>query len=299
MIHLELRHLRYFVAIADAGTMAAAAKLTFVTQSTLSHQLAQLERELNSALFERIGRTLRLTDAGNELLGHARMLLLQAEETRRAVSRVESMERGLLRIGVIHSFTVGLIPPVAAGYMKRWPGVRLKILEATASEIESQVAEGKLDLGVAFYPPSNRDVLGERLFEERLMLAVPSTHALARHRSVKFSQVGSLPMAMLSSRFATRRLLDTYFQRAGVRADVAVEIDSVDALRRIVEQGAAVAFLPELITSRSRRIRFLRVTDPQPTRAAGLIWRQSKYRSTAVIQFATQVFEQCGKLTTG
>src|SRR5258706_2502261 len=126
---MELRHLRYFVAIADAGTMARASEEVFVTQSTLSHQLAELEDEIGCALFERIGRNLRLSDAGRELLGHARGVLAQVEEGKRAVTRVRSLAAGSLRVGVIHTFVTGLIPQVAASFVKAHPDVRLQVAE--------------------------------------------------------------------------------------------------------------------------------------------------------------------------
>ncbi|MEY2873222.1 MAG: transcriptional regulator CynR [Pseudomonadota bacterium] len=282
---MELRHLRYFVAIADAGTMGRAAEQVFVTQSTLSHQLAQLEDVLGVALFERIGRTLRLTEAGRELLGHARGVLAQVEEGCRAVSRTRTTASGSLRVGVIHSFVTSLMPRVAAAFLGAHPGVRLQIAELTGVDIETQVADGRLDLGVAFYPPMCDGVMGERLFDDTLVLAVPADHALASNKRVRFAQLGDLPLAMLSSRFATRRLLDGHFQRAGVRPNVVVEIDSVDALHRLVEQGAAAAFLPRRSTRRTARVCLVEVTDPQPVRAAGLVWRRSPYRSAAALAF--------------
>jgi LysR family transcriptional regulator, cyn operon transcriptional activator len=282
---MELRHLRYFVAMVDAPTMGQAAEQVFVTQSTLSHQLAQLEEELGVALFERIGRKLRITDAGRELLGHARGVLAQVEEGKRAVLRSRGTTGGNLRVGVIHSFVTGLMPQVAATFLKEHPGVSLQVAELTGVDIESQVAEGSLDLGVAFHPPLSDGVMGERLFDDTLVLAVPATHPLASRTSVRFAQLAPVPLAMLGQRFATRRMLDAHFQRAGVRPHVVVEIDSVDALLRLVEQGAAAAFLPARSTRKNPKIRLLNVTDPKPVRAAGLVWRRSGYRSPAAVAF--------------
>lgn len=286
---MDIRHLRYFVAVADAGTMGRAAEQVFVTQSTLSHQLAQLEEELGCMLFERIGRNLRLSGAGRDFLGHARGVLTQMAEAKRSVSQALALQTGSLRVGVIHSFVTNLMPPVAARFIKAYPGVKLQVAELTGLEIQSQVADGSLDLGVAFYPPTSDTVMGERLFDDTLLLAVPSHHAMAQRKTVKFSQLGELPLAMLSQRFATRRLLDTHFQRAGVQPHVVVEMDSVDALQRIVEQGVAAAFLPGRSVRRSARLRLLSVTDPKPVRAAGLVWRRSSYRSPAAVAFADQL----------
>lgn len=294
---MELRHLRYFVAIAEAGTMARAAQQVFVTQSTLSHQLAQLEEEVGCLLFERIGRNLRLSDAGRELLGHARGVLAQMEEGKRAVMNARTLAAGSLRVGVIHTFVTGLIPQVAAAFVKAYPDVSLHVAELTALEIEAQVADGVLDLGVAFFPPASDAVMGEHLFDDVLLLAVPAAHPLAARKAVRFAQLADLPLAMLGRRYATRRLLDAHFQRAAVRPKIVVEIDSVDALQRIVEQGVAAAFLPGRTARRSARVRLLEVTDPKPMRPAGLVWRRSTYRSAAAVAFVDEIRKELGRST--
>jgi LysR family cyn operon transcriptional activator len=286
---VELRHLRYFVAIADGGTMAKAAERVHVTQSTLSHQLAQLEEEVGTVLFERAGRSLRLSDAGSVWLGYARGILGQVDEAKEAVARTRKLEAGEVRIGAIHSFVTKLMPDIAAGFVKRHPGVRVQVHELPGLEIESQVEAGALDLGFAFHPPSRAGVTGERLFDDTLALAVHERHALAALRSIRFSQLAEVPLAMLTQRFATRRLLDDHFRRAGVTPRIVIEIDSVDALERIAELAVGATFLPRRTTrprSRGSRLRLVDVTDPRPVRAAGLVWRKTDYRSAAAAAFA-------------
>lgn len=286
---MELRHLRYFVAIADAQTMARAAETAHVTQSTLSHQLSQLESELGCLLFERVGRQLRLSDAGQAFLGHARGVLAQVDEGLRAVGIARAEAAGALKVGVIHSFVTGLMPQVCSACLRAYPAMRVQVFELTGSEIEAQVAAGSLDCGVGFYPPLHEGVLGEKLFEDELVLVVPRKHPLADRRSVRFAQIGETPLAMLGPRFATRQILDNYFHRAGVRPNIVVEIDSVDALQKLVELGAVAAILPSRTARRSPRVRLLQVTDPRPTRAAGMVWRRTHYRSAAATAFAAEV----------
>ncbi len=161
--------------------------------------------------------------------------------------------------------------------------------ELTGGEIEAQVAEGLLDLGVGFHPPQHPQVMGEKLFDDELVLAVHRTNPLAQRRQVRFAQLSDVPLAMLSQRFATRRLLDGYFQRAAVRPRIVLEIDSVDALQRVAEQGAAAAFLPARTTRRTTALRLLQVHDPRPVRAAGLIWRRNGHRSAGALAFVDQL----------
>lgn len=212
-------------------------------------------------------------------------MLAQIEEVKRALSDVRTLASGVLRVGAIHSFVTGLMPQVAGTFVRAHPGIRLQVAELTAADIEAQVAEGALDLGVGFFPPGSDAVLGEHLFDDRLLLASPARHPLARRTSIKFAQLADVPLAMLGRRFATRRLLDSYFQQAGVRPLITVEIASVDALHRIVEHGVASAFLPARTTRPSSRFRLIEVTHPRPVRAGGLIWRRSDYRSAAAQAF--------------
>lgn len=289
---MELRHLRYFVAIVDTGSMAQASREVFVTQSTLSHQLAQLEEELGCALFERAGRTLRLTEAGRALLGYARGALTQVDEGRQAVQTLVGSVTGTLRVGVIHSFVTGLMPTVVAACLTEYPDMRLQVSELTATDIEARVAEGLLDLGVSLYPCTRPDVMGERLFEDPLLLGVPPGHRFARRRQMGFDELANLPLAMLTQRFATRRLLDGCFQSRGLRANVVAEIESVDALYRLVALGGPAAFLPgRMVMALAARepVHWIEMHDPAPVRAAGIIWRRSSYRSAAATAFADQV----------
>lgn len=181
------------------------------------------------------------------------------------------------------------MPQVCSACLRAYPAMRVQVFELTGSEIEAQVAAGSLDCGVGFYPPIHEGVLGEKLFEDELVLVVPRKHPLADRRSVRFAQIGETPLAMLGPQFATRQILDNYFHRAGVRPDIVVEIDSVDALQKLVELGAVAAILPSRTARRSPRVRWLQVTDPRPTRAAGMVWRRTHYRSAAATAFAAEV----------
>jgi LysR family transcriptional regulator, cyn operon transcriptional activator len=289
---MDLRHLRYFVAIADSATMAAAAEKVFVTQSTLSHQLAQLETELAVKLFERVGRGLKLSDSGREYLGYARGILRQVEEGKQALSELSTVATGSLRVGVIHSFVTHVMPQVIARFLKKYPKVKLHVHELTAIEIEAQVEAGGLDVGFAFSPTSgagNGLIVGEHLFDDVLALAVPKKHVLAKRHSISFKQLKDLPLAMMSQRFATRRLLDGHFAKSGVSPMIVIEIDSVDALQRLVEQGVACAFLPARTTQPSKLLTLIEVVDPRPTRGAGLVWRNTNYRSAAAQAFAIEL----------
>ena len=282
---MELRHLRYFVAIADSPTMAMAAQAMFVTQSTLSHQLSQLEQELECELFERVGRTLKISSEGKQFLVYAREILNQSQESKRILAQSKSLEIGSLHIGVVHSFLTSLLPAAIEKFSSKHPNIQLQIEELTANDIETKVHAGILEVGMAFYPASSDQVTAEKLFDDRLVFAVHQSHALANRKTIRFNQIADIPQAMLGKRFATRRLIDGYFQRAGFQPKIKIEIDSVYALQRLVELNVASALLPSRSIKASKQIRLIQVTDPVLSRAAGLIWRTTNYRSAAAKAF--------------
>jgi LysR family cyn operon transcriptional activator len=286
---MELRHLRYFLAIAATNHMAKAADQLFVTQSTLSHQLAQLESELGVELFERVGRGLRLSSAGEAWLTIARETLEKVEAGKAALRGHHSEVYGDLRVGVIHSYMTHFIAQVTGPLLERYPRLRLHIHELTALDIEAQVASGQLDLGLAFFPASSSAVQASLLFDDQLMLAVHPTHPLGKRRNVSMAQLKDHPMALMSARFATRRLLDSCFQQAGLAPKIVLELDSIEALRLVAQQGKLVTFLPKRTTQPNSELVVVSVKDPQPRRAAGLIFRKTNYRSPAAVAFEAQL----------
>lgn len=286
---MELRHLRYFLAIASTSHMAKAAEQMFVTQSTLSHQLAQLEEELGVALFERVGRGLRLSAAGEHWVSVAREVIDKVELGKEQLRGHSEEVSGDLKVGVIHSYMTHLIAQVTSPLIERFPKLHMRIHELTALEIEAQVASGQLDVGVAFFPATSAAVDTTLLFDDQLVMAVHPTHPLGHRSSVRLAQLQDYPMALMSPRFATRRLLDACFQQAGLRANVVLELDSIEALRLIAQDGKLLTFLPKRTTRPSAQLRLVRITDPEPRRAAGLIFRRTEYRSPAVQAFEAQL----------
>src|SRR3954469_20266136 len=187
--YVTLRQVQYFLAAADCLHFTRAAESLSVTQPTLSHQIAQLEAQLGSALFDRIGKQVRLTEAGAMLKDYAGRAVRELEAGRLALSELEGMIRGELRIGVIQSFSRTLLPSILGGFITKYPGIRLKILELTGLEIEQQLAAGDLDLGIAFAPTAlgNTDV--EPVLEEQMVLVVGPDNEFAGRKSVKLREL--------------------------------------------------------------------------------------------------------------
>jgi len=281
-----LRHIRYFLAVAEQGNFTRAAEALHVSQPTLSQQIKQLEETLGSALFDRSGRTVQLTDAGAAWMRYARLALQDLDAGARAIHDVATLERGSLRLAMTPTFTAYLTGPVADAFYRRYPGISLSIYEMTQDRIEAMLAQDRLDLGIAFDAAQSADIEAQALFSETLNLMVGVTHPLARQQTpLTLQDFGRLPLALLSEDFATRQFIDRYCARQGIRPRVAVEANALGAIVEIVRRGQLATLLPAAIARENPQLRAVALACSMPERTAVLLQRKGGYRSAAAQAF--------------
>jgi len=291
---MELRQLRYFLAAAELDHVSRAAARSHVSQSTLSHGIRQLEEELGVALFDRIGRGVRLTKAGRTFSAHAARALREVDGGVSALKSLQSLEGGVLEVGVIPTFLTTLVPQAVADFSRDHPKVAVRILELRAGEVEDELSAGRLDLGVAFHPAQKAGLEAEPLFEERLDLAVASGHDLSGRRRVGPADLQGRAIALLSTRFATRRLIDAALARHDVEPHVVVEMESVDALLETVARGGLPTIAPDRAIASTAGVRGVRIGLPGFVRPAGLLWRREASRLAPAVEFARRLRLLCG-----
>lgn len=267
---MELRHLRYFLAVAEEAHFRRAAEALYVSQPTLSLQVQDLERELGTALFDRIGRRVRLTQAGQVFRDYARRVLAVLDEGQAALNEIDGMLRGSLIVGVVQTVNVYLIPPVIARFSTDYPNIRLRIEELAAVEIEDGILDGSLDLGISFLPPAHKEIESERLFEEEFVLVVPPAHRFASRDRIRLAELAGEPLCLLGKQFCTRRMIEEGFSRAGVQPSVVVEMNSVEGIMAVVESGGPATILPALAVSK-QSVKAVRLDKPTPKRMVSVL----------------------------
>ena len=283
---MELRQLRYFLSVAETEHLTRSADALFVTQSTLSHGLRQLEAELGVPLFDRLGRGLRLSQAGHAFRDHAARALQELEAGRQAVADMSALQTGTLQVGVIPTFLTRFVPDAVAAFSARYPGVQLTVRDLRSGQIEELRIAGRLDLGIAFHPASREEIEAEPLFEERMHLVVHQGHPLARRQRLRLAELAGVPLALLPASFATRRLIDAAFAQAGVTPLVRVEMESVDALLQACRSGPLATIAAEHAALHAGPdMRAAVLTEPRTVRRAGLLWRRGASRSAAAREF--------------
>ena len=285
---IELRHLRYFLAVAETSHFTRAAHRLHVTQPTLSHQIRQLEGQLNTPLFDRIGRRTRLTAAGEVLLPHVRRMLRELEDASTAIGELHGLKRGRLNVGIVQTVNACVIPEIVARFSAAHPGIQVAGSEMPTEDIESGIEAGRLDLGISFVPPQSRKLEGRRLFTEELVAVVPEGHSLAGRRRLPVRALEGMPLVLLSAKYCTRELIQRAFAEAGVQPSVQVEMNSVESILSTVRQTQLTTILPSLaLCTRDDGLHAIQLFAPTPRRDVGLIWLREAHRRAAAEAFAT------------
>lgn len=285
---MDLRALRYVVAVAERLSFTAASRELHVSQPALSQHIRQFEEELGVQLFARTSHRVTLTSAGALVVEHAKRTLDSATRLREAVDAHRGLTRGKLRLAVTQSFNALHLPGVLAEFLTAHPGIDVTALEWTNAAVIAGVADGALDLGVAF-GPVEAAVTAQRLYDDRLMLACSATHRLASSQTVQLRAVMEETLALLTVDFGTRRALDRFFEAEGVRPQRIVELDTFTGILKLVEGSSCITVMPVWsanIGGSSDPVVFRPLEPSPPARTINLLLPPNPARSPAASAFA-------------
>lgn len=232
---MELRQLRYFVATAEHMSFSKAARDLFISQSTLSQQIRQLEDELGSPLFQRDSHSMSLTEAGDRLLPMARLTLQDAELCQTQITDLKESLTGTLNIGVTYCFCSILSEPMAE-YVKTYRGVKLNIHYTNNCNLLEMLRQREIDFALAYKSGNNYDdVESHLLFNDRLCAIVSKQHALAGHKSVTLEDIQPYGIAIPRRGGQGRALLDRLLERKRIPLRVRIETNDVGFLSDLLD----------------------------------------------------------------
>ncbi len=279
---MELRHLKYFEAVARHSHVTRAAAELHIAQPALSKQVSQLEQELGVALFDRVGRNVRLTEAGEALLPHVRAVLAQIESARAEMSERVGLRRGRARIGTPPSVGTQLLPKALAAFNKRYPGIELRLCEAGIQTLLELLESGMADLAIATLPVEDQALTVVPLFTESIVVAVSKEHRFANRTTVTLSELSEDAWVLSPNNYELRDATLNACQKAGFKPRVVLDGGEMDTLLRLVEAGVGIALVPSLVLQNtSHRITGLQVNDCNLERSLGLVWRGDRVASPA------------------
>lgn len=281
---MNLRDLQYLVALAEYRHFGKAADASFVSQPTLSTQLKKLEKELGVELIERSPRHILLTDAGEQVVARAKVMLAEAENIRGIARRAADPESGSIRMGLFPTLAPYLLPHVVPQLHRRFPHLELLLVEEKTEVILQRLRDGQLEVGVLALPVHDDQLHEEHLFDEDFLLAVPSDHPLAATDGpVDPGVLVHEDVLLLEEGHCLRDQALEVCQLAGAAERSGFRATSLETLRQMVAAGVGVTLLPELAVQppvpSSDDIRLLRFADPVPRRQIAMFWRTtSVYR---------------------
>lgn len=286
---MELRHLRYFSALAETLNFTRAAHRTHVTQSTLSHQIKQLEDELGVQLFDRIGKRVVITEAGDHLLAQIAPALRQIDVAVNSLSTPAGSMVGHIRVGATYSFNARLVPQCIASFLAPNPGISVTAEELSQAKIVERLLSGDLDLGIAYRPQENQELWFEPLYNEEMVLLVRSDNPLARRKRMRMVELHNVRMALLPKVFSTRQQLDECFRACGAEPLVVAEMNTVLPMIELIRQTDLAGIVGESATDMVEGLSVVALENPTPIRTPGLIWKRGGPDDSAIKQFAAVV----------
>lgn len=286
---MELRHLRYFLAVADTRSFTRAAGRLHMTQPTLSHQVKQLEQLVGTKLFERGARDIELTAAGRLFKPYCERILKEIESSALAISELEGLMRGSLRMAVFHSFSHSMLPPIMAQFALRYPGVHVTARLVPRNEMERDLVNAELDMAVAYIAGDNDQIVAERLFDEELVLVVGSAHPRAGLKSLPMRELAALPLVLLTAEFGARQFVDRFFADAGLRPHVVLEMNAIEPILATIRNSGLASVLSAGAIVETGGLKIVRLTGPRPKRTVGILWRRNGHRSAAAQRMAEMI----------
>lgn len=292
---MQLRHIRYLLAVAEHGNFTRAAEALHVSQPTLSQQIIQLEESLGVALLDRSGRTVKVTDVGSVYIEHARKALQELASGRRAMLDVQDLQRGELRLATTPTFTAYLVGPLLAAFNAKYPGITVRLKEMSLDTIAAAVAADEVDLGIAFSVTRPvDDIECEPLLVERLSVVVGKDHSFAScPNGITPEMLAVERLGVLSPDFATRSHVDDYLRSHAIAPVIAIEANTISALIEVVKRSSVVTILPEAIGRQHADLCNITISPAPKSRTAALLHRRDAYQSAAAMAFSTLCKDIC------
>lgn len=275
---MELRQLEYFVAVAEEENFTRAAERVHISQSGVSAQIRQLEHDLGTSLFDRSGRSVRLTPAGVAALRHARSALAAVDAVRQAVDEVNGLIRGRLVVGMVTACTVTPLFDALSAFHHRHPGVEIVLLEDTSDRLIERLRAGSADLALVSTSGSTPPGLeAYEIIREPLVAAMPVGHPLCEKPQVTLEDLARYSVVSLPTGAGVRKVFDDACAAAGVNMEIAFQAGAPSAIADLAIRGLGVAILSESLVAQHRpRLTTRRIEDIHTEPVLSLAWTSAE-----------------------
>jgi LysR family transcriptional regulator, hydrogen peroxide-inducible genes activator len=268
---MELHQLRYFCAVAETGNFSRAAEQSHISQPSLSQQILKLEEELGARLFDRLGRSVRLTELGKTFLPRARAVLRELEAAKGDVVERKEFVGGPVTVGVIPTIGPYFLPRILTSFSLKFPQVRLTIVEEITPVLLDRLRAGAIDVAILALPIRGHEFETSPLLTERLFAALPKRHRLAKRKALSLKDLRSEPFLLLRDGHCFRDTAIAACDRARLHPQIVFESGQFSSLLSMVGAGMGVSIVPEMAIERNSPCRYVHIADEQAVRIIGTV----------------------------
>jgi DNA-binding transcriptional LysR family regulator len=297
-LHLTLRQLKVFEAVARHLNYTRAAEELHLTQPAVSMQVKQLEESLGVAFFEQLGKRIHLTDAGQELLGYARTITQQLDELEGVLNRMKGLGGGRLRISVATTANY-FIPTLLGSFSRRYPDVTISLDVTNRETLLRQLTENTVDLVVMGQPPAEADVEAQVFMDNPLVVVAPPDHPLAKQKKIPLARLQEETFLVRESGSGTRIAMERFFSERGMRLKTGMEVGSNEAIKQSVQAGLGLGLLSRATIEQElalERLAVLDVADFPIMRHWFVVHRKGKRLSAAAEAFKQFMLKEATEL---
>ncbi|MBP1994793.1 LysR family transcriptional regulator [Paenibacillus eucommiae] len=285
---MELRQLQYAIQIAIERNFSRAAEKLHIAQPSLSQQLSKLEKELGVLLFQRSTSSVELTHAGSLFVEKSQQILDLVEQLKKEMEDISQMKKGRLIVGSMPITGSTILPYVVPAFQAAYPEIEVSLVEETSFNLETLTSSGQTDISLLSLPLRDDSLYYETLLEEEIVLAVHPQHPLAsRSDPIHLGELKQEPFIALKNGQGFRKLTTQLCQQAGISPNIVFESSNMETIQSLVAAGMGIAFVPFLISKRSRSElapTYLHL-EGHPTRTLVIAYRKGRYISKAAEAF--------------
>jgi len=289
---LDFGQIEAFVQVSAHSSFSRAAETLQLTQPSITARIQALERELGEELFERGGRGVRMTDAGLSFLPYAERILQMIQEARDSVEEVRNVQLGSLRLGAAITFSTYVLPEILHGFKQQYGGVDVVIRTGRSEQVLNLLLTDEVQVAI-IRSLSQPDVEQIELYDDEIVLVAYPEHAFAATRRATIADAAREPIVLFDRGSSYYAIIHNLFRKAAVIPNVAMELDSLEATKRMVEQGLGIALVPLVTVQRELAggtLVRIDLTDVEPIhRPISLAYRRNRRRSRTVQAFIDTV----------
>lgn len=278
---MQVHQLKYFCAVARTGNFTRAAEHEHVAQPSLSQQILKLEDELGAKLFDRLGRTARLTQFGQAFLPRAEAILRQLGAAKLEIQEMAGLEKGTVVVGAIPTLAPYFLPDRLTSFAMRYPQVQVSVVEEITAVLLQGLHEGRIDLALTALPVAGEGLVCEELLREPLYVVLPSRHPLASQPAVSLKQVEGERFLLLKEGHCFRDNTIAACRRARLQPNVVFESGQFATILAMVATGMGVSLVPAMAVEPRKGCKFVRVADPIACRRVGIVRLKQHFATRA------------------